>query len=403
MTAGRHTWRAELGGWLYDHRVAFVVGTRPEAIKLAPLANAMLRHGVWPRLILTGQHPDLRPEEYGMPPLERVALECGGLPDPHSYVGLVARKVRAVAGDTRLMIVQGDTSSALGGALGAVQAGVPVAHVEAGLRSHDRLNPWPEEEFRIAIDRVSDLLFAPTELNAANLRREAQTGHVHVTGNTGIDALLELIQRLPAAAKCGAKRRLLITCHRRESWGEGLQAIASCMIAIGRRPDVELSVVLHSNPRVADEMRRLLGSSPNLTLHSPCGHLEMLRKMQDSDLILSDSGGMQEEAPALGVPLLVLRDRTERPEGVASGNVIMAGRDSKRILDIVERLLGDPSLLTSMSAPALPYGDGHAAERIAAIIEGWLIGDLKVSEPRSPSSRSATAPAAPSLRYASRM
>ena len=332
-----------------------------------------------------------------MPPLPTVDLGCRGLPDPLAHLKLVARGIGPAIADAALVVVQGDTSSALGGALGAVQLAIPVAHVEAGLRSHDRRNPWPEEDFRIAIDGLSSLLLAPTGLNAANLRRESASGSVHVTGNTGIDALLERLPLLPARVeRTDRKWKLLVTCHRRESWGEGLAGIAASLIALDST--VAIDLVLHPNPAVAGEMRRLLSGRPNIALLEPCGHVEMLRRMRGSDLILSDSGGMQEEAPALGIPLLILRDRTERPEGIASGNAILVGRDPERIRDSVETLLANETLLKSMRTPSLPYGDGRSADRIASVIDGWL----RLDEPQSPSFRSETKRAEPSRRFASR-
>ena len=299
-------------------------------------------------------------------------LRCIGLPDPHAHVAQVARRIGLEIEGAKLVVVQGDTSSALGGALGAAMAGVPVAHVEAGLRSHDRRNPWPEEDFRTAIDAQADLLFAPSQLNAANLRREGARGTIVVTGNTGIDALLEHIPSLSRPARTN-QRRLLVTCHRRESWGEGLHDIACCLRQIVTRNDVSIVFVLHPNPSVASEMRRLLSDSPNIALHDPCTHPEMLRLMCKSDLILSDSGGVQEEAPALGVPLLVLRDRTERPEAILSGNALLVERNPDRILETVDRLLSDPTALEAMRRPAFPYGDGRAAERVATAVEEWLM------------------------------
>jgi UDP-N-acetylglucosamine 2-epimerase (non-hydrolysing) len=293
--------------------------------------------------------------------------------------------------------VQGDTSSALGGTLGAAQAGIAVAHVEAGLRSHDRLNPWPEEEFRIAIDNAATLLFAPTELNAANLHREKARGTILVTGNTGIDPLVGLLPLLSPRFSGDGRKRLLVTCHRRESWNDALVDIASSLAVIGRRGDVAITFVLHPNPRVAGEMVRLLGRAPNLELRPPCGHLQMLQLMRDSDLILSDSGGMQEEAPALGIPLLILRERTERPEGIASGNAILVGRNADRIQAAVERLLDTDGALDAMSRPALPYGDGRASQRISEEIVLWLSNEapsIRPAEPLSPSLPSATAQAA---------
>ena len=259
------------------------------------------------------------------------------------------------------------------------------------------MNPWPEEDFRIAIDGLATLLFAPTELSAANLRREGVVGRIEVTGNTGIDALLERLPLLRPRTEKADRRRLLVTCHRRESWGEGLEAIASCMREIARRDDVDTTFVRHPNPRVADSMRHLLGGVPNIRLREPFGHHEMLEAMRRSDLILSDSGGMQEEAPVLGVPLLILRDRTERPEGIASGNLKLVGRDPDSIKATVDWLLDDADALQSMSRPCLPYGDGRASDRIADTIEHWL----RRGEPRSPSYRSATGPVGPSKQFAS--
>ena len=348
--------------------------------------------------MLTGQHPHLRAADYGMPALATIELGCGGQSDPFVHARLVTRTIGPAISGAELVVVQGDTSSAFGGALGAAQVGIPIGHVEAGLRSHDRRNPWPEEDFRIAIDRLAELLFAPTALNASNLRRERMIGAIHVTGNTGIDALLERMRLLHTVPETCGRRRLLVTCHRRESWGEGLAGIAACFVALARRGDIVIDVVLHPNPRVAGEMKHLLGGQPNIALLHPCGHEEMLRRMQASDLILSDSGGMQEEAPTLGVPLLILRDRTERPEGIASGNAILVGRRPERIMSTVEMLFANEKALRSMRRPSLPYGDGRSSDRIAAIIEDWLRRD----EPRSPSLPSATGPAGPSKRFASR-
>ena len=259
--------------------------------------------------------------------------------------------------------------------MGASTVGIPVAHVEAGLRSHDRENPWPEEDFRIAIDAEAELLFAPTHLNAANLRRESVRGLIIVVGNTGIDALLERMSQLPRTVRKDRKRQLLVTCHRRESWGEGLHAIAACLRRIAGLPDVQVNVVLHPNPAVTYAMRTLLGECPNLILRDPCTHVEMMRLMRQSVLILSDSGGIQEEAPAMGVPILVLRDRTERPEGIASGNALLVGRNSETIFETVCRLLSDEAALSEMARPAFPYGDGRAASLIASAIDEWLTNE----------------------------
>ena len=270
-----------------------------------------------------------------------------------------------------LLIVQGDTASALGGALAAFAAAVPVAHVEAGLRSFDPGSPWPEEEFRTAIDARADLLFAPTQISAANLEAEGVKGRVIVTGNTGIDALKAIAAPTPPRPSHGGRLKLLVTCHRRESWGAGLQAIANAMLELVAIHPLSVDVVLHPNPAVASTMRSLLAGKNAIRLLEPLGHAQMVAAMQSCNILLSDSGGMQEEAPALGVPLLVLRDKTERPEGVASGNMLLVGTDRQRIVAGVIRLL-DPAVRAAMSRPAFPYGDGHSADRIATHIAGFL-------------------------------
>lgn len=252
------------------------------------------------------------------------------------------------------------------------EAGIPVAHVEAGLRTHDPLLPWPEEEYRTAIDADAELLFAPTEIAAANLLAEGVRGEIHVTGNSGIDAVLQSASRLPPAAlRDGGSPRLLVTCHRRESWRDGLDAIASALTELAGQ-GIGVDFILHPNVFVAQSMRRLLGQTPGIRLVEPCGHKDLLRRMRDATLVLSDSGGIQEEAPTLGVPLLVLREKTERPEGIAAGSSLLVGTDSRKIVSEVQRLLNDPVALAAMSRPVLPFGDGHAGRRIASIIISWL-------------------------------
>lgn len=268
-----------------------------------------------------------------------------------------------------LLVVQGDTSSALGGALAARDTCIRLAHVEAGLRSHDPTQPWPEEENRVAIDRLSDLLFAPTEGNASNLWNEELGGEIFVTGNSGIDALAAIAGPLPVRQRRRwlprRRLRLLVTCHRRENWNEGLSHLAMALSTLAA-DGVASEVVLPPNPTVTATMVRLMGGHRLIRLVAPLSHSAMIEAMRRSDLILSDSGGMQEEAPALGVPLLVLRDKTERPEGVASGTMELVGTDSGRIVNAVNRLRHDPAALRAMSRPAMPFGDGHAAPRIAA-------------------------------------
>jgi UDP-N-acetylglucosamine 2-epimerase (non-hydrolysing) len=310
--------------------------------------------------------------EQGLTAYERIALNCRGGDDPHRHAQEIARAVAPLLADRPgLLIVQGDTASAYGGALAAFAAAVPVAHVEAGLRSFDPETPWPEEEFRTALDARAQLLFAPTEISATNLEAEDVPGRIIVTGNTGIDALKAVAAPSRPRISDGGKIKLLVTCHRRESWGAGLQSIAEALVELAATHPLTVDVVLHPNPAVANAMRGLLSGKAAIRVLKPLGHAQMVAAMQSCDILLSDSGGMQEEAPALGVPLLVLREKTERPEGVASGNMLLVGTERKRIVAGVTQLL-DPTVRAAMSRPAFPYGDGRSADRIAAHIAGFL-------------------------------
>ena len=367
------------GGKLRQSRIALVIGTRPEAIKLSPVAHALAAIGEQPRLIVTGQHPGLELRDHRLDDFEATPLACPGQSDPMVHADLVrAAAKRALAFiKPELLVVQGDTSSALGGALAASELGIPLAHVEAGLRSFDPNQPWPEEPNRVSIDRLADLLFAPMQANASNLRRERVGGAVHVTGNTGIDALAEIFGPLPARRRRRWFRRrnlhLLVTCHRREAWSGGIERIAEALLSLAA-DGMTVDVLLHPNPNVTEAMWRLLGERRRIRLVAPLSHEAMTVAMRAADLILSDSGGMQEEAPALGVPLLVLRDKTERPEGLANGTMELVGTDPQHIVAAVRRLDRDRAALEAMAFPALLYGDGRAAPRIAAHCAAFLAG-----------------------------
>ena len=340
---------------------------------MKPVADALFERGITPTLVFTGQHRGLKPADFGLADFMAVALDCPGREDPHDHVRAVAVALLPLLSDPPVLVmVQGDTSSALGAALAAFTADIPVAHVEAGLRTHDSMLPWPEEEYRTAIDAHAELLFAPTEVSAANLAAENVPGEIHVTGNTGIDAVLEAVSRLPAPTRrSGELPRILVTCHRRESWRDGLKSIAAAVTDLAEG-DAEIDFVLHPNTYVASNMRRRLEDVEGLTLLAPCSHDELLCRIRDADLVLSDSGGIQEEAPALGVPLLVLRDKTERPEGIAAGTSILVGTDRRRIVAEARRLLRDHAALQAMRRQVFPFGDGCAAPRIAALIADWV-------------------------------
>ena len=338
-------------------------------------------------LYSTGQHPGLDLADHGLGDQPATRLGCAGRRDPFDHVDDVDRALERLwrHAAPELVIVQGDTSSALGGARAASRCGLPLAHVEAGLRSFDAASPWPEEQFRIEIDRLSDLLFAPTATAAANLYRERCEGSLHVTGNSGIDALFAEIDRMPRHRRRGPARgelRLLVTCHRRENWGTGLVSLARALIGLARGGEVIIDVVLHPNPQVAHAMFALLSEEPHIRLIAPLGHGRMIDAMRRADLILSDPGSVQEEAPALGVPLLVLRNATERPESVTSGNALLVGTDTARVIEAVTRLIADRAALAAMATPRFPFGDGQSAPRIAALALAWL--DARGEERRCP-------------------
>ena len=368
-----HLPRAELGGRLRFAEIWLVIGTRPEAIKLSPVARALRASGFDPLLVVTGQHP-LDPAEFRLGDFAVAELGCPGEANPYSHARHVEDRMRAkLKHRPGLLLVQGDTSSAFGAAQAAFTTGVPVAHVEAGLRTHDPRLPWPEEEFRTAIDSRASLLFAPTALAAANLAAEWLNGTVHVTGNSGIDALFETVAQLPPESlRETSERHLLVTCHRRESWGSGLGEIGNAVAALASESQVRIDVVLHPNPAVAEPLRRRLADLPAISLIAPLSHKALVERMRGSDLLLSDSGGIQEESPALGVPLLVLRDKTERPEAIARGNARLVGVKAESIVAEARRLLEDPARLAAMAHRSFPFGDGQAAPRIAAIVDEWF-------------------------------
>ena len=337
-------------------------------------------------LLVTGQHPTLDLADYGLGDFPAIRLDCPGEANPYSHARHIEERVRTeLRRRPDLLIVQGDTSSAFGAAQAAFTSGVAVAHVEAGLRTHDPRLPWPEEEFRSAIDSRALLLFAPTALAAANLALERITGAIHITGNSGIDFLLETVASLPPEPpRASGHKRLLVTCHRRESWGSGLAEIADAVAAIAAAGDVRVEVVLHPNPVVAEPLRRRLGRLPGVELLAPMSHRDLVQRMRGCDLLMSDSGGIQEEAPALGVPLLILRDKTERPEGVASGNSRLVGVMAERIVAEALALFGNPDERLAMANRAFPFGDGHSAPRIAGIIEQWTRSKTRRSRASSP-------------------
>jgi UDP-N-acetylglucosamine 2-epimerase (non-hydrolysing) len=366
-------------------RVLIVMGTRPEAIKLAPVVAALARRGhIAPLLLVTGQHRtlidsvlahfDLRPD-FDLD-LMRPGQDAGDL-TARAMLGVGEVLKHAPA---EMVIVQGDTGSALGGALAGFHGNVPVAHIEAGLRTGDLASPFPEEGNRRLIGQIAALHFAPTAQARAALRREGIAARtIEVTGNTGIDALLTVDARVrgharaPGLPELPADRPLvLVTTHRRENHGAPLMRICAGIERIARHEACEIVVPVHPNPAVARVLRSRLGGVAGVHLIEPLAYGAFVWAMRRAVLVLTDSGGVQEEAPVLGTPVLVLRDTTERPEGVKAGVAMLVGTDPTRIAGAARAVLRDADVARWMSRPLRLYGKGDAAPRIAARIAAYL-------------------------------
>ena len=276
-----------------------------------------------------------------------------------------------------LVLVQGDTATTLAGALAAFYAGIPIGHIEAGLRTGDMAQPFPEEMNRVVVGRLATLHFAATPWAAENLRSEGvDCSRITVTGNTGIDAVLYIRDRLERNEICGrdwsdldpGRKLIVVTAHRRESFGEGFEQISRALLEIADRPDVQIVYPVHPNPNVTEPIRRNLMGHPRIRLIEPLDYISFVDLMRRAYLLLTDSGGIQEEAPSLGKPVLVLREKTERPEAVEAGTATLVGTDIRKIVDTVTALLEDNSEYERRKRINNPYGDGLASSRIANFI-----------------------------------
>lgn len=377
--------------------VGILVGTRPEVIKMAPIHAALRESAVLqPVLISTGQHRQMLDQAmavFGLTPDVDLNLMQPGQALPE----LTARVINGVTQALRdrplsAVLLQGDTTTVLGSALAAFYANVPIGHVEAGLRTHNLRLPFPEEMNRRLTSPLAKWNFCPTPQSQENLVREQiPVASCHVTGNTVIDALFLVRDRLRAAqvsAPAVAERLqipaefcarflqgarapwVLVTGHRRESFGGGFERICESINQLTQEfPDLGILYPVHLNPQVQEPVRRLLGSNPRVALVSPAGYEDFIWLLDRCTFALSDSGGVQEEAPSLGKPVLVMRDTTERPEGVAAGTCTLVGTDPSRILAESRRLLTDPAEYRRRAALKNPYGDGHAAARIRSVLE----------------------------------
>lgn len=377
-------------------RILAVFGTRPEAIKMAPVVHAL--RGRPDRfscvVCVTAQHREMLDQVLGLfsiaPEHDLNLMRPGqGL---HDVTRAVLREFPTVLETERpgLVLVHGDTTTTMAATLAAYYARIPVGHVEAGLRTGNKYAPFPEEINRKVTGAIADLHFAPTKAARENLLREGiPEGSIVVTGNTVIDALLSVAERLRGEGALAkrmeaefpfldpSKKLILVTGHRRENFGEGFERICHALAEIASlRPSAEILYPVHLNPNVQKSVRRILGTGSRRNTHliGPVDYLPFVYLMMRSHLILTDSGGIQEEAPSLGKPVLVMREVTERPEAVMAGAARLVGTDREKIVAETLRLLDDPEAYRSMSAAYNPYGDGKAAERIADFLETWRSG-----------------------------
>lgn len=368
-------------------RILFVFGTRPEAIKLCPVAAYLREHAgseFEAKICVTAQHRELLDQVLRVfevtPDYDLNAMMSG-----QSLFQSTSRILAGLEDVLRerfdLVIVQGDTTTTLCGAMAAFYARIPAAHVEAGLRTGNFDHPFPEEMNRVLASRLAALHFAATETAAANLRREGiPEGAIRITGNPVIDAVRMTSEglesgRLPRPEwpwRNEAKKLILVTAHRRESFGEPFERICRALARLARRADVQIAYPVHPNPSVRAATDRFLRDEPNVVLLEPLSYVPFIDLMSRSELLLTDSGGVQEEGPSLGKPVLVMRETTERPEAIEAGVARLAGTNEERIVTEVTALLDDSREYEKMARTVNPYGDGRASERIAVAIREWF-------------------------------
>lgn len=363
-------------------RVCITLGTRPEAIKLAPVIQAFRQSSNFEtQVVLTGQHQEM--VDQVMQLFELQADQNLAIMQPkQTLTSITCRSLQGLETlyqqlQPQVVIVQGDTTTAFAAALAAFYQKIPVGHVEAGLRTDNLYNPYPEEANRRLISQITQLHFAPTTLSVEHLRQSGVVGQIHHTGNTVIDALLTVAARQPLCEVPGLDwdqyRVMLATVHRRENWGEPLQAIADGFLRVLEAfPDTALLLPLHRNPVVREPLQQILGSHPRVFLTEPLDYTALVGAIQRCYLLLTDSGGLQEEAPSLGKPVLVLRETTERPEAVTAGTARLIGTQPESILGAAQELLSDAIAYERMATAVNPFGDGHASERIVKIVQDYF-------------------------------
>ncbi|MCO5182763.1 MAG: UDP-N-acetylglucosamine 2-epimerase (non-hydrolyzing) [Anaerolineae bacterium] len=358
-------------------KVLTVMGTRPEAVKMAPIVSRLAQTpGIESRLLVTAQHREMLDQVLDVfeltPDYDLDVMRANQtLGDVMAHI-LV--RIQPVLREFRpnWVLVQGDTTTVLAAATAAAFENIRVGHVEAGLRTYDRQNPFPEEMNRVLVDHISDLCFAPTETAAAALRREGIAEEkIHITGNPVIDAIRRISARsdhpLPVTIPEG-KRLIVVTAHRRENHGRPLRQIIEALRQLALRPDVHIVYPVHYNPNVLQPVTEALGNTPGISLTEPLDYLTFVHLMKRADIILTDSGGLQEEAPSLGVPILVMRELTERPEAIEAGVARLVGTDTATIVAEAARLLDDETAYNAMAHAVNPFGDGSAALQIVDLL-----------------------------------
>lgn len=360
-------------------RVCIILGTRPEAIKLAPVIQQFKQDPAFDtQVVLTGQHREMVAQVMQLFDLQ-ADRDLNIMQHGQTLTDITCRSLDGLADlfqtlQPQIVLVQGDTTTAFAAALSAFYHQIPVGHVEAGLRTDNIYNPYPEEANRRLISQITHLHFAPTTLAVENLKRSGVVGQIYHTGNTVIDALLTVAAREPVCPIPGLDwtnhRVILSTVHRRENWGEPLQQIAAGFLnVLDKFPDAALLLPLHRNPTVRDPLKALLGDHPRVFLTEPLDYCELVGAIQRSYLLMTDSGGLQEEAPSLGKPVLVLRETTERPEAVAAGTAKLVGTEPDTILRAAGELMSNPEAYRAIANAINPFGDGHASERIVQAVK----------------------------------
>ncbi|WP_460193721.1 non-hydrolyzing UDP-N-acetylglucosamine 2-epimerase [Thermosynechococcus sp. FA-CM-4201] len=367
--------------------ICITLGTRPEAIKLAPVIQTFQRSPLFePYVVLTGQHREMVDQVMALFDL-RADRDLAIMQPKQTLTEITCRALQGLEQLyqellPRLVLVQGDTTTAFAATLAAFYQQIPVGHVEAGLRTDDLYNPYPEEANRRLISQLAQLHFAPTEQAVKNLQAAGVTGSIHLTGNTVIDALLQVADRQPVCHVPGLDwqqyRVLLATVHRRENWGAPLEDIANGFLKIlNTIPDTALLLPLHRNPTVREPLKAYLGHHPRVFLTEPLDYPALVAAIKGSTLLLTDSGGLQEEAPSLGKPVLVLRETTERPEAVTAGTAKLVGTFADTIAAAAIELLTDPVAYNRMATAINPFGDGHASDRILEIVTQFFAQQTK--------------------------